>query len=140
MLQVRDTLFEEADSSARQLPQQSDRGDSSTEGGSSPTTPRRAPKGPLEGTLQPQKKRQKWDAIETLDTSETESGDIFDFDPTELVKNREGSFVISKSLEIYLSTKAMSDQRRVRGSVQGAPKTEVCTVPKTDRYIAEYLG
>ena len=120
---LRDALLEETDSSARQPPQQSDRRDSSTEGGNSPTTPRRAPKGPLEDTPQPQKKRQKWDASETLDGSETESGDIFDVDPTELVKNREGSFVISKSVGIYLSTKAMSDQGIVRGSVQGAPKT-----------------
>ena len=112
---LRDALLEEADSSARQPSQQSDRRDSSTEGGSSPTTPRRASKGPLEDTPQPQKKRQKWDASETPDGSETESGDIFDFDTTELVKNREGSFVISKSVEIYPSTKAMSDQ--------GAPKT-----------------
>ena len=69
--------------------------------GNSPTTPRRAPKTPLEDTPQPQRKRLKWDASETLDGSEKESGDIFDFNPTELVKNREGSFVISKSVETY---------------------------------------
>ena len=69
--------------------------------GSSPTTPRRAPKTPLENIPQPQRKCLKWDKSETLDDSETESGDIFDFDPTELVKNREGSFVISKSVETY---------------------------------------
>ena len=68
---LRDALLEEADSSARQPPQQSD---SSTEGGASPTTPRRAPKGPLEDTPQPQNKRQKWDTSETLEGSETESG------------------------------------------------------------------
>ena len=95
--------MEEANSSAKQPPQQSDRRDSSTEGGSSPATPRGVPKRPLDDTPPPQEKRQKWDASETLDGSETESGDVLDFDPTELVKNREGTFEIPKSVETYLS-------------------------------------
>ena len=100
---LRDALLEETNSSAKQPPQQSDRRDSSTEDGSSPATPRRAPKRPLQDTPQPQEKRQKWDASETLDGSEMESGDVLDFDPTELVKNRERTFEIPKSVETYFS-------------------------------------
>ena len=159
----------EADSRARQPPQQSgrpgpsyegrdpagitvpvvpllntDQRDSSTEGSSSPATPRRVFKRPLEDTSQPQEKRQKWDAGETLDGSETESGDILDFDPTELVKNREGTFVIPKSVETYLSKHLRQcltkEEREALFKEHPRPDAEVCTVPKVDKYMTEYLG
>ena len=121
-----------------------DQRDSSTEGSSSPTTPRRVFKRPLEDTSQPQEKRQKWDAGETLDGSETESGDILDFDPTELVKNREGTFVIPKSVETYLSKHLRrcltKEEREALFKEHPRPDAEVCTVPKVDKYMTEYLG
>ena len=71
-----------------------------------------------------------------------ESGDVFDFDPTELVKNREGTFVIPKSVETYLSKHTRQCLTKEEGKAlfkeHPRPDTEVCTVPKVDRYMAEY--
>ena len=76
---------------------------SSIEGDGSSVTPRRGSKRSLEEALQSQQKRQRLDANGSLDDSDTESGDFTNFDPTELVKNREGTFVTPKSVSTYLS-------------------------------------
>ena len=81
---------------------------------------------------------------EILDDSETESGDVLDFDPTELVKNRKGTFVIPKSVETYLSKHLRRcltrEEREALFKEHPRPDAEVCTVPKVDKYMAEYLG
>lgn len=84
------------------------------------------------------------DTNETLDDSEPESGDFLNFDPTELVKNREGTFVIPKSVESYLSKHLRrcltKEEREALFKEHPRPDTEVCTVPKVDKYMSEYLG
>ena len=71
------------------------------------------------------------DVNESLDDSESESGDLVNFDPTELVKNREGT---PRSVSVYLSKHLRrcltKEEREVLFS----------TVPKVDKYMSEYLG
>lgn len=66
------------------------------------------------------------------------------FNPTELIKNREGTFAIPKSVETYLSKHLKrcltKEEREALFKEQPRPDAEICTVPKVEKYISEYLG
>ena len=79
---LRDALLEEADSSTRQPPQQSDRRDSSTEGSSSPATRKKT-----HSNLRR--------SVRSGTQVKPRVGNVLDFDPTELVKNREADPQVS---------------------------------------------
>ena len=84
------------------------------------------------------------DADASLDDSDTESEDFINFDPTELVKNREGTFVTPKSVSTYLSKHLRrcltKEEREALFKEHPRPDVEVCTVPKVDKYMTEFLG
>ena len=104
-------------------------------------TPGGGSKRSLEEALLPQQKRQRLDTNGSLDNSDTEAEDFINFDPTELVVNREGTFVNSKSVSTYLSKHCLTkEERKALLMEHPRPDAEVCTVPKVDKYMTEFLG
>ena len=96
----------------------------------------------LEEALLPQHKRQRLDANGLLDDSDTESEDC---DPTELLgENRGGTFVTPKSVSTYLSKHLRhcltKEEWEVLFKEHLRPDAEVCTVPKVNKYMTEFLG